>query len=269
MARRSNTSLSTAPDLVNPSLQHLNTTYEQAVRSFLLHNRARNLSPNSLECYEYNLHYMQKVFLEQQMPIDLRTITGKHIKHHYTGYMLDKGLASNTINGRLKTCKAFFAYLFEEKMIQHNVAAQFVLVIAEKKMIQTLTKGQVILLLNQPNRSTFSGLRDYTIMMVLLETGIRISECLALEMDDVNLKEGEIRIKMGKGRKARRVPFQKTCTQALKTYLAERGDLESSALFVSADRFRNTFMITARPHKSPAPGYRPTPSGIPWPNFTL
>ncbi|MEB3103737.1 tyrosine-type recombinase/integrase [Ferviditalea candida] len=232
MARRNNSLLSPI-QTVEPQTQQI--TFDQAVRSFILHNRAKNLSPNSLEFYEYNLHYMQKVFQEQNIPLDYRNITGKQIKQHFTSYMLDKGLASNTINGRLKSCKAFFTYLYEEKMTAHNVSEQFDLVIAEKKMIQTLTKEQVILLLNQPDRNTFSGLRDYTLMMVLLETGMRIGECIALEIDDVNLKECEIRIKMGKGRKARRVPIQKTCVQVLKSYLAERGELETKALFVNID----------------------------------
>lgn len=232
MARRINT-LQSPIQTVEPQARQI--TFDQVVKSFILHNRARNLSPNSLGFYEYNLHYMEKVFREQGVPLEFQTITGKQIKQHFTGYMLDKGLASNTINGRLKSCKAFFTYLYEEKLTAHNVAEQFELVIAEKKMIQTLTKEQVLLLLNQPDRNTFSGLRDYTLMMILLETGMRIGECIALEMDDVNLKESEIRIKLGKGRKARRVPIQKTCVQIVKNYLAERGDLETKALFVNID----------------------------------
>ena len=94
---------------------------------------------------------------------------------------------------------------------------------------------QVVRLLNQPNRETFTGLRVYTIMLLLLETGMRISECIHLELDDIDLKEQEIRIKMGKGRKARRVPIQKTCVKALKKYLEERGDADTNALFINVD----------------------------------
>lgn len=230
MARRNNTLLSPI-QMIDPQNQQI--TFDQALKSFVLHNRARNLSPNSIAFYEYNLRYLQKVFQEQNISLAFQTITGKQIKYHFTGYMLDKGLASNTVNGRLKSCKAFFSYLYEEKLMAHNIAEQFDLVIGEKKMIQTLTKEQVLHLLNQPDRNTFSGLRDYTLMMLLLETGMRIGECIALEVDDVNLKEGEVRIKLGKGRKGRRVPIQKTCIQILKNYLAERGELETKALFVN------------------------------------
>ncbi|WP_373233492.1 hypothetical protein [Cohnella sp.] len=107
MARRVNT-LQSPVQTVEPHSHHIN--FDQAVKSFILHNRARNLSPKSLGFYEYNLHYMAKVFREQGVPLEFQTITGKQIKHHFTGYMMDKGLASNTINGRLKSCKAFFTY---------------------------------------------------------------------------------------------------------------------------------------------------------------
>lgn len=232
MTRRKNILLSEG-QTVDPQISQI--TFEQAIRSFILHNRARNLSPNSLHFYEYNLQYLQKVFNEQDIPLEFQAVTAKQIKEHFIGYMLDKGLASNTINGRLKSCKAFFNYLYEEKMISHNIANQFNLIIAEKKMIQTLTKEQMIHLLNQPNRNSYTGFRDYTIMMLLLETGIRIAECIALEIDDVNLKEGELRIKMGKGRKARRVPIQKTCSQLLKRYLVERGEVDTKSLFTTID----------------------------------
>lgn len=149
--------------------------------------------------------------------------------------LLENGAACNTVNGRIRTCKVFFRYLYEEGIIPHNIADQFDLIIAEKKMIQTLTKEQAVRLLNQPDCETFSGLRDYTIILLLLETGMRISDCINLELDDINLKEQEIRIRLGKGRKARRVPIQKTCVKALKKYLEERGDTDTKALFVNID----------------------------------
>lgn len=100
-------------------------------------------------------------------------------------------------------------------------------------MIQTFTKEQIIHLLNQPNRNTFTSLRDYTIMLLLFETGMRIGELTRLKLEDVNLKDQEIRIIKGKGGKPRRVPFQKTCSRVFKTYLEERKDVETNALFIT------------------------------------
>lgn len=138
------------------------------------------------------------------------TITYREIKHHKVGYMLAKGLASNTVNGQIKSCKALFKYLFEEGIIHTNLADDLKLV----KWSRNDSKQ---------NRHTFTGFRDYTMIMVMLETGMRIVELL------------EIRVTRGKGGKARRVPLQKTCLKILKQYLEERGDTESYWLFVNVE----------------------------------
>ena|GEM_PF-3808930 len=119
-------------------------TFEEAVKSFLLHCRAKNLSPHSLESYQYALRSLQKAFQKQGLPLDLPSITARQIKEHFIGYLLENGAASHTVNGRIRTCKVFFRYLYEEGIIPHNIADQFDQIIAEKKIIQTLTKEQVV-----------------------------------------------------------------------------------------------------------------------------
>jgi len=209
--------------------------FDQALQAFLLHKRALNLSPRTIEFYKEALKHFGKTFLEQNIAMDLPHMTARQIKDHYVGYMLEHGLASNTINNRIRACKTFFRFLHEERMVYKPIFDQLQLIKAEKKMIQTLTKEQVLSLLQQPNRKTFTGFRDYTIMLLLFETGIRISECLALEVNDVFLKERELIIRMGKGRKSRRVPIQKTCVRILEQYMAERGNVDTKALFINVE----------------------------------
>lgn len=233
MKRRNNRLVSNSTPLVEETPKQM--TFDEAVKSFMLHCRAKNFTTPSLDAYKYGLLSFQKAFQKQELSLDLPSITAKQIKEKFIGYLLDNGMASHTVNGRIRTCKVFFRYLHSEKIITDNIADQFSLIIAEKKMIQTLTKEQVVHLLNQPDCDSFSGLRDYTIMLLLLETGMRISECMNLEMDDVRLKDQEIHIKLGKGRKFRRVPIQKTCIRALKKYLEERGDADTNALFINVD----------------------------------
>jgi integrase/recombinase XerD len=236
MKRRSNILQSAQTPISAAEAEQLKSlSFTQAVKSFLLHKRSLNLSPRTIEFYGEALHHFEITFQKQEAKLDLQSMTVRQIKDHYIGYMLDHGLASNTINNRIRACKTFFRFLYEERMVSQPIFDQLRLIAAEKKMIQTLTKEQMLVLLNQPDRKSFTGFRDYTIMMVLLETGIRISECLSLEMTDVYLKEQELIIRMGKGRKARRVPIQKTCINILKQYITERGEIDSKALFVNVD----------------------------------
>ncbi len=233
MKRRNNRLITNSTPLaVEPPKQ---MTFDEAVKSFMLHCRAKNFTVTSLDTYKYGLLSFKKAFQKQELPLNLPSITAKQIKENFIGYLLEDGMASHTVNGRIRTCKVFFRYLHTENIITDNIADQFNLIIAEKQMIQTLTKEQIVLLLNQPDCNSFTGLRDYTIMILLLETGMRITECMNLELDDINLKDQEIHIRLGKGRKSRRVPIQKTCIRALKKYLEERGNADTNALFINID----------------------------------
>lgn len=210
-------------------------SFDEWVRLFLLDLRAKNLAPRTLECYESNVYDFQKAFAAAQIPIDFSTLTGNDIKRYYIGNMVDRKLAGTTINGRIKTCKAFFQFLYREQATPENLGEQLRLVKAEQPMISTFTKHQMITLLAQPDRRTFAGLRDYTMMLLLLETGLRLKEILDLHLDDVRWVDNELFIHPGKGNKARRVPFQQTCVNALRHYIRERGDLNTDVLFVTVN----------------------------------
>ena len=233
--RRKNTLKSAAAIPAAPAPQKKKTDFQTLLQLYISECRAKNLSRRTVQFYEENLLRMQKTFESQNIELDVSSLTNRDIKHYYTGHMLAKGLASNTVNGRIKSCKAFFKYLFEEGHISNNLADELKLVKAEKKMIQTFTKEQMLALLNQPNRHSFTGFRDYTMMMVMLETGMRIGELLNLKVGDLFLKEMEIRITRGKGGKARRVPIQKTCVKVLMQYLDERGNVDTDWLFVNVE----------------------------------
>jgi integrase/recombinase XerD len=115
----------------------------------------------------------------------------------------------------LKPVKPFFAFLVREGYQDENISEGLVLLKSSKIQIQTFSNTEMLQLLQQPNQTTFTGVPDYTMMVILLDTGIRIAELLTLTLKDVNLKENELRIRLEKGRKSRNVPFQKTCAKVL------------------------------------------------------
>ncbi|MFC0216714.1 tyrosine-type recombinase/integrase [Paenibacillus chartarius] len=207
--------------------------WEDLVHAFLRDVKARNLSPRTSESYEESLKRLKLAFDEQKIPLDAFSITTQDIKEYFVAYMIDQGKSSNTVNSRIKACKAFFHYLYREGWIKQNLAEELHTVKSEKLMLQTFNKEQVAALLNQTERKTFTGYRDYTMMMVMFETGMRIGELMNLKIGDILFKEQEIRITKGKGGRSRRVPIQKTCCKVLRKYLDIRGDLETDALFVS------------------------------------
>ncbi|MBP1993840.1 tyrosine-type recombinase/integrase [Paenibacillus eucommiae] len=86
-----------------------------------------------------------------------------------------------------------------------------------------------------PDRTTFTGLRNYVMMLTLLDTGIRLKELANLQVTDVLLDEGSLRINHGKGRKSRLVPIERIAAGEMEHYLLERGNLEHNALWANLD----------------------------------
>lgn len=233
--RRKNQVASTAEQ---PFLK-IQPSFDDLLYSFLLDCKHRNLSRRTIEFYEYSLQQMNKSFMENNQTLDPCSVSLQALQTYFVGPMINKALAPHTINGRLKSCKVFFSFLLKHDYVAVNVAEKLTLLKAPKDTTQdtthTFTHDQVLQLLRMPNQKTFTGLRDYTIMIVLLETGIRIGELLALRLRDVNLKERELRIAPGKHGKVRNVPIQKTCAKVLQSYIAERGTAKTDTLFISLE----------------------------------
>lgn len=97
------------------------------------------------------------------------------------------------------------------------------------------TREQLHDILCQPDLGTITGYRDYVMLLLLIETGLRVKELVNIRIEDINFEDNMIRIRDTKGLKERLVPFQATFRKYLKTYLKYRGQLDHSFLFVNID----------------------------------
>ena len=206
----------------------------EAKRLFLKDLRA--LARHTQRWHRENITALEKILAKQGIVIqDGRDLTSALLKDHFVFYMLDTlHLKANTINGRVRSVRKLLQFMHREGMIRRDDSADVPLIKGEQVIIQTFTQEQLVHLLRQPDRQTFTGLRDYTLMLLLLETGIRISECLGATLPDLDLKAGHLLVH-GKGGKQRRVPFQTKMRRALTEYLEARGGVATDALFVTVD----------------------------------
>ncbi|MGH2572607.1 MAG: tyrosine-type recombinase/integrase [Actinomycetota bacterium] len=108
--------------------------------------------------------------------------------------------------------------------IPEDITAGFEMPRVPKTIVATFTDEQLQALLGAPDRRSWVGIRDRAILLVLLDTLIRVSELVGLDAEDVDLEEGMIRV-MGKGRKERQVPFGTAVAQALRRYRSAVEDL--------------------------------------------
>jgi integrase/recombinase XerD len=127
------------------------------------------------------------------------------------------GLSPVTINIRLRTLKCFFRFLTAEGYLKEDINAKVKLLKTEKDKIIAFDETQVKALLNQPNQSLYAGLRDYVLMLLLLDTGLRISEALGLTVNDIDFKTNSVTVpaRLSKNGKSRVIPMSVITARAL------------------------------------------------------
>jgi len=130
----------------------------------------------------------------------------------------NQGLSSRSIARSLSSLKSFFKYLVGENLIRENPVETLETPKIWRKLPHTLSLNDVESLLDQPNTETPLGLRDKAMLEVLYATGVRVSELISLELNDMNLEVGFIR-SYGKGGKERVIPLGEVAQSYLKVYL--------------------------------------------------
>lgn len=146
------------------------------------------------------------------------------------------GRSPATISRHLAALRSFFKYLVREGTLQKDPSQDIESPRQAQKLPRVLTTGEVDLLLGQPQAGEPAGLRDKAMLELLYATGIRVSELVSLNLEDLHLDNGFIRC-LGKGSKERIVPIGDVAARYLQEYLARgRSKLTkaaSAALFVN------------------------------------
>jgi integrase/recombinase XerD len=214
--------------------------FDASVSAFLRYCRIRNLSEHTLAFYSDTLKELIRLLKAQNIerPIDvtrahimtaIETKQNERIKRGKSDKPSD-----HTMNKLIRGWRAFFNFLYDEGFLPNNPYNGIKAIKAEKSVIQTFNREQMKRLLDAPNRKTFTGYRDYVLMLLLFDTGIRVSEAANIQISDIYWKERQIKI-FGKGRKERLVPFSKTLARHLRDYISIRGLLNHDYLFVNID----------------------------------
>ena len=155
----------------------------------------------------------------------------------YLSHLQEEGRSAATVSRCLASLKNFYSYVVSSGFLEQSpVPADIKVERGEKKLPQVLTGEEVELLLNQPVCADPKGYRDKAMLEVMYATGIRVSELIGLDVEDVNLESGFIRCSAAK--KSRNIPLYPGALAALSVYLYEvRGAMLAApgekALFVN------------------------------------
>lgn len=148
-----------------------------------------------------------------------------------------RGITARSRNLRLTAIRSFFHYAAYEEP-SHSAQIQRVLAIPGKRhtrcLVHFLNRPEVDALLAAPDQRTWFGRRDHALLMVAVQTGLRLSELTGLQRQDVALGTGAHVRCVGKGRKERCTPLTKTTVAVLKAWLREQAGSNTEILFPSA-----------------------------------
>lgn len=117
-----------------------------------------------------------------------------------------RGMSPYTIQGKVRSLKTFASWLFNEGYTTDHVLYNLKMPKAPQNLIEPLTNSEIDQLINSQNPLTALGCRNIAILVLLLDTGLRISELSGLRNDNVNIEEGYLRV-MGKGSRERLIPI--------------------------------------------------------------
>lgn len=148
-----------------------------------------------------------------------------------------KNLKKITINYHLIALRSFLKFISKKDLAQTLQAEKIELADTDERQINFLSQEEVESLLSAPNQSTLQGLRDHAVIETLFSTGLRVSELVNLQREEINLEKGEFSV-LGKGGKARVVFLSDKAKDALKKYLARRTDIDPS-VFIRFGRKKN------------------------------
>lgn len=152
---------------------------------------------------------------------------------HIRGFISDqilKGKAKTTVARKLSVLRSFFSYLYSEGIVELNPARGIASVKTKRSLPKFLNIDDVFKLVESPSEDKFTSERDRAILELFYGSGIRIGELCGLNLHDIDLKEGLIKVK-GKGHKERIVPIGQKSKEAIKKYLAIRQILKIKKKF--------------------------------------
>jgi integrase/recombinase XerD len=198
----------------------------------------RNASPHTIagyrDTYRLLLTFAAARTRKQPSALDISELDAPLIGAFLTYLERDRGNHARTRNWRLAAIHSLFGYA-ALRHPEHAAVIQRVLAIPPKRyhhrVVSWLTEPEADALLAAPDRTSWTGRRDHALLVLTLQTGLRISEVIGLDCRDLHLEHGANVHCTGKGRKERATPLTALTVQVLRAWLAERAGGPRQPLF--------------------------------------
>ncbi|MED4023661.1 tyrosine-type recombinase/integrase [Priestia aryabhattai] len=201
---------------------------EEAFEKFFRDCYLRNLRPATIEYYKNEFQAFRR-------RIDKELVECNHKDIEDFILMSKQSIKITTINTRLRALRSFYNFLFKNRLIDKNPMKNIKLLRDRQKNIETLDNKEIELLIKTiRQQQTFVSFRDEVMLLFFLDTGIRLSELVGIEVEDVT--GNKIIIKKTKNLFERTVYLSEVTQEQLRRYIQIRGHIEGiNRLFISQD----------------------------------
>ena len=198
-------------------------------------SKVKQASANTISSYMRDIRQFA-----EWLGMDVLDATQQNISN-YLHFIERDGRSPATISRTLASLKNFYAYLVSSGFCEKTPVTDIKIQRGEKKLPQILTGREIELLLAQPVCVDAKGFRDKAMLELMYATGIRVSELIELDLDDVNLDMGVVRCTTAK--KSRMIPLYPAALRALSIYIRDvresmLANIEETALFVNVNGYR-------------------------------
>ena len=201
----------------------------------------KKLSQNTLMSYQRDIE--QYIAFLQRKNVNSIQQSNKATISTYMAYQNNQGRAVTTISRSLASIRAFYRFLISHDFMTGNPTIGLESPKIEKKIPQILSVEEVEILLNQPNRIGLKGIRDKAMLELLYSTGIRVSELIALNVEDLDLQKAILTC--CHSNRERKIPISRKCIELMKEYIEKvrpfmLREKDEKSLFVNTNGKRLT-----------------------------
>jgi len=175
----------------------------------------RGVSDNTLAAYRSDLQ-KYALWLDKNK-CEMTSAQEGHLRSYLSSM---KGRTARTMARHLSSLRRLYSYLVREGIMEHDPSARVEAPKLGRQLPKSLTEAEVEALLNAPDTGNPLGLRDRAMLEILYATGLRVSELIGLQLGQVNLRQGVVRV-LGKGSKERLVPLGEESIEWLTRYMQD------------------------------------------------
>ncbi|MEV2908370.1 tyrosine-type recombinase/integrase [Paenibacillus larvae] len=216
--------------------------------------RSRNLKERTIADYIRNMDYFIEWIEDRYGEVSINDVTTRMLreyvlwcaneKDYYGGHPFKehgngrRGLSPASVNVRIRVLRTVFSVLLSEDIIERNPASNIELMRQDIDTVEPLTEDELKRLLRVPDQRQWAQWRDYIIMVLIIDTGMRLNEVCSLEKEEFDARDKKITLpaKKNKNRKSRVLPLSTETTRLIKQLI-----VESEAYFDSSYVFTTNY----------------------------